>query len=160
MDSINTLPEAIAALADAQADYSTARADASAMLSEVQQRRERAMRNVAALGLSHRRIAELTDLSHTRVNQILGVGSKKPPTDAHFPPGFLEPPSTVSSAAIRVMAEQNAHSWTVSELGRELGVRGWPTEDLEAVLVGLATDGVILSTEGGGFTLHAYADSR
>ena len=114
------------------------------------------MRRVAALGLSHRRVGELTGLSHTRVNQILGTGTKRPPEDIHFPAGFLPPPTTVPLAALRVIAEEGPRAWRVGEIATELRRRGWPGEDLEAVLVGLVTEGVLLSVDGGYFTLHGY----
>lgn len=94
--------------------------------------------------LSHRRIGELTGLSHTRVNQILGIGTKRPPDDIHFPPGFLPPPTTVSTPALRIIAEEGPRAWAPDEIATELNRRGWPATDLEATLVDLVTDGVLL----------------
>jgi hypothetical protein len=150
------LPQAVAALIKAQSEYAAVQASTDAVLAEAQQRRETAMRRVAALGLSHRRIGELTGLSHTRVNQILGTGTRRPPTDIHFPPGFLPPPTNVALAALRVIAEEGPRAWRVQEIADQLDERGWPSKDLEAVLVELVTDGVLLSVDGGYFTLHGY----
>jgi hypothetical protein len=150
------LPEAIATLLRAQSEYAAVQASSDSLLSQGQLRRETAMRRVAALGLSHRRIAELTGLSHTRVNQILGTGTKRPPSDIHFPAGFLPPPTTVGLAALRVIAEEGPRAWRSQEIARELAERGWPSVDLESVLVDLVTDGVLLSVDGGYFTLHGY----
>jgi hypothetical protein len=38
----------------------------------------------------------------------------------------------------------------------ELNRRGRPSDDLESVLVDLVTEGVLLSVDGGYFTLHGY----
>lgn len=154
--SEHDLPEAVAALVAAQSEYATVQADADTVLTEAQRCRETAMRRVAALGLSHRRIGELTGLSHTRVNQILGTGIKRPPHDIHFPPGFLPAPTTVSIAALRVIGEQGPRAWKLNEVADELAARGWRGDDLEYVLVGLVTEGVLLSVDGGYFTLHGY----
>ncbi|MGB0095142.1 MAG: hypothetical protein WBP81_21725 [Solirubrobacteraceae bacterium] len=150
------LPEAVAALITAQSEYAAVQANTDTVLADAQRRRETAMRRVAALGLSHRRIGELTGLSHTRVNQILGTGSKRPPHDVHFPPGFLPAPTTVSLAALRVIGEQGPRAWRLNEVANELAARGWPRDDLESVLVGLVTENVLLSVDGGYFTLHGY----
>jgi hypothetical protein len=150
------LPDALGALIKAQADYAKVQANAETELARAQQQRETAMRRVAALGISHRRIGELTGLSHTRVNQILGTGSKRPPADIHFPPGFLAPPTTVALAALRVIGEEGPRAWRVAEIAEELEVRGWPSGELESVLVDLVTEGVLLSVDGGYFTLHSY----
>jgi hypothetical protein len=152
----NDLPEAMAALIQAQADYAAAQANADRALVEAQQRREIAMRRIAALGLSHRRVGQLTDLSHTRVNQILGTGTKRPPEDIHFPPGFLAAPTTVSVAALRVIAEEDARAWSVSEIADVLRARDWPRDGLRETLVELVTEGVLLSADAGRFTLHGY----
>lgn len=151
-----TLPQAIASLLQAQADYAAVQASADSALATAQHQRESAMRRVAALGLSHRRIAELTGLSHTRVNQILGTGTRRPPEDIHFPPGFLAPPATVVHAALRVIGEEGPRAWRTAEIAAELDERGWPSTDLEAALVDLVAEGVLLSVDGGYFTLHGY----
>jgi hypothetical protein len=148
------LPEAIAALITAQSEYATVQARSDSLLAQAQLEREIAMRRVSALGLSHRRIAELTGLSHTRVNQILGTGTRRPPSDVHFPAGFLPPPTTVALAALRVIAERGPRAWRAHEIARELRERAWPSDDLEPVLVELVTDGILLSVDGGYFTLH------
>jgi hypothetical protein len=150
------LPEAVAALIKAQSEYAAVQASTNALLLEAQQRRETAMRRVAALGLSHRRVGELTGLSHTRVNQILGTGTKRPPYDVHFPPGRLPPPTTVALAALRVIAEEGPRAWKTQEIADQLIERGWPSTELEEVLVELVTDGVLLSVDTGYFTLHGY----
>jgi hypothetical protein len=151
-----SLPEAVAALVTTETEYAAAQARADDVLSQTQQLRETAMRRVAALGLSHRRIGELTGLSHTRVNQILGSGRKRPPDDIHFPPGFLPAPTTVERAALRVIAEQGPRAWRTQEIQAELAHRGWPAENLRDALIGLVTEGVLLSVDGGYFTLHGY----
>ncbi|MGO9901370.1 MAG: hypothetical protein ACLP0J_17190 [Solirubrobacteraceae bacterium] len=155
--SNHDLPQAMAALIRAQSDYAAAQASADVMLAEAQQRRETSMRRVGALGLSHRRIGELTGLSHTRVNQILGTGTTRPPQDIHFPPGFLPAPTTVALAALRVIGEEGPRAWRLKEIATELDARGWPSDDLKSVLVELVAEGVVLSVDGGYFTLHGYA---
>lgn len=156
MSTVEDTSAAVASLIEAQARYVAAQEDASTRLAKAQATREQAMRRVAALGLSHRRIGTLTDLSHTRVNQILGRGTKPLPPIAHQP-DFGPPPASVDNAAIRVMAKHTARAWSPDELREELAVRGWPSENLNDVLVALATDGVILAVDGDGFTIHAYA---
>lgn len=156
----SALPEALASLLRAQADYAAVQASADSALATAQQLRESAMRRVAALGLSHRRIGELTGLSHTRVNQILGTGTRRPPDDIHFPPGFLAPPTTVALGALRVIGEEGPRAWRSTEIAAELADRGWPSADLEAALVDLVAEGVLLSVDGGYFTLHGYAHPR
>lgn len=153
-----SLPGAVAALITAQTDYASVQASSTSLLSQAQARRETAMRRVAALGLSHRRIAELTGLSHTRVNQVLGTGTKMPPSDVHFPEGFLPPPTTVALGALRVIAEKDARAWRAQEIVDELVERAWPSDDVESVLVELVSDGVLLSVDGGYFTLHGYGE--
>lgn len=148
------LNEAVLTLIAADSDYVRQQAAAAEQLAEAQHRRERAMRCVAALGLSHRRIAELTSLSHTRVNQILGAG-EKPVPEAHLSPGVGGPPSTVASAVIRVIASEAARSWKVAELRRELQARNWVCDQLDEVLIELVSDGVLLSVDDGGVTIHA-----
>jgi hypothetical protein len=150
------LPEAMAALIKAQSNYAEVQASAKTLLAEAQQSRETAMRRVAALGLSHRRIGELTGSSHTRVNQILGTGIKRPPQEVHFPPGFLPPPTTVPLAALRVIGEDGPRAWRLEEIADELEARGWPSDGLKVILVELVTEGVLLSVDGGYFTLHGY----
>lgn len=155
-----SLPEALAALIAAQTKYASVQASSTSQLSRAQVTRETAMRRVAALGLSHRRIGQMTGLSHTRVNQILGTGTKMPPTDIHFPDGFLPAPTSVAQAAIRVIAlrDRRAPAWSVREIADVLAERGWPGNDLEAVLVELSTEGMLLSVDGGSFTLHGYGE--
>lgn len=58
-------------LLKSQAEYAELRAVVYAQLRAAQQKREDAMREAAAAGLSRRTIAHMTGLSHTRVNQIL-----------------------------------------------------------------------------------------
>jgi hypothetical protein len=158
--SVQALPQAVAALVQAQAAYASARGAATSLLLEAQTRRETAMRHVAALGLSRRRIAALTDMSHTRINQILGAGNKPLPTEAHLPSGSLGTPSSASSAAIRLMAEQGPRTWKVREVATALKARGWPCDNLQPDLVALATDGVLLTVDGGGFSIHGPSAKR
>jgi hypothetical protein len=158
MPATPSLGPAVAELLTAQTDFEAARDDAKMLVAQAQRRRETAMRRVAALGLSHRRIAELTGLSHTRVNQILGAGVKPLPVEAHLPPGFAGPPKTVSKAAICVMGEPGPRRWSVAELQNELVRREWPHDGLEVALVRLTVDGVVLSADEGRFTLRSYSD--
>ena len=155
-----TLPEALAALITAQAEYAAVQANSDSLLAQAQAHRETAMRRVAGLGLSHRRIAELSGLSHTRVNQILGTGVKRPPSDVHFPEGFLPAPTSVAVAALRVIAEQGPRAWREKEIAGKLSERGWPDDGLMSVLVKLVTDGILLSVDGGYFTLHGYGGTN
>jgi hypothetical protein len=154
------LPDAIATLINAQTEYAAVQASSESLLLQAQLRRETAMRRVSALGLSHRRIAELSGLSHTRVNHILGTGTKRPPSDIHFPAGFLPPPTTVALAALRVIAEEGPRAWRTQEIDLKIQERGWPSNDLESVLVELVTDGILLSVDGGNFTLHGYGGNN
>lgn len=153
------LPQAVAALITAQHEYAAVQVSTDVLLTQAQERRETAMRRVAALGLSHRRIGELTGLSHTRVNQILGTGSRRPPQDIHFPPGFLPAPTTVALAALRAIGEEGPRAWRPEEIAHDLEARDWPRDDLESVLVDLVSEGVLLSVDGGYFTLHGYGYS-
>ena len=152
------LPDAIATLLAAQTRYAGVQAEADQLLADAQAERETAMRRVAGLGLSHRRIGELTGLSHTRVNQVLGTGRKRPPDDIHFPPGFLPPPRTTALAALRVIGEHGPRAWRVAEVANEIATRGWPGDQLDQALVDLVTEGVMLSVDGGLFTLHGYGE--
>jgi hypothetical protein len=153
------LPDAIATLLAAQTRYAGVQVEADQLLADAQAERETAMRRVAGLGLSHRRIGELTGLSHTRVNQVLGTGRKRPPDDIHFPPGFLPSPRTTALAALRVIGEHGPRAWRVGEVASEIATRGWPGDQLDQALVDLVTEGVMLSVDGGLFTLHGYAES-
>lgn len=150
--------QAVAALARAEAEYASQRADATELLSRARLKREQAMRLVAALGVSHRKIAALTDLSHTRVNQILGSGTRRIP-EAHLPEDFGGGPWTVRDAVIRLMATELARRWTRTELRDGLIARDWPMDDLEETITALTAEGAVLSADGGGFTIHTYGDA-
>lgn len=152
------LPQAIAGLITSQSEYAAAQARSDALLTEAQVDREVAMRRVSALGVSHRRIAELTGLSHTRVNQIVGTGTRRPPSAVHFPAGFLPPPTTVALAALRAIAEEGPRAWSTQEIADTLRQRDWPSGDLNTVLIRLVAEGVLLSVDGGYFTLHGYGE--
>lgn len=149
--------EAVAALTRAQEDYSSQRAGAAELLSRAQSKREEAMRRLAAFGVSHRQIGALTNLSHTRVNQILGTGRQAIP-EAHVSTDFGGGPSTVRSAVVRLMATEGPRGWTRNDLQRGLVERGWPSDALDDVVTTLATEGAILSADGGRFTIHGYGD--
>jgi hypothetical protein len=151
------IEHAIAALASAEADYASQRAGTAELLSRAQLKREEAMRLVAALGVSHRKIAGLTDLSHTRVNQILGTGTQRIP-EAHLPADFGGGPSTARDAVIRLMATQGPRGWTRAELRDGLIARDWPTGDLEETITALTAEGAVLSADEGRFTIHTYGD--
>jgi DNA-directed RNA polymerase specialized sigma24 family protein len=58
-------------LLTAQENYELVRMAHEASLRKASARREAAMRDADAVGLSRRKIAQMTGLSHTRVNQIL-----------------------------------------------------------------------------------------
>jgi hypothetical protein len=151
----DAIKQALATLAAAQDDYSSQRAGTAELLSRAQIKREEAMRRVAALGISHRQIGNLTNLSHTRVNQILGTGRRTIP-EAHVAPDFGGGPSTVRSAIVRLMAAERPRSWTRDDLRRGLAERNWPSEGLDAVVTELATEAEILSADEGRFTIHGY----
>ena len=63
---------------------------------------------------------------------------------------------TVPLAALRVIGEEGPASMAGREVADELRARGWPDDDLRSVLVELVTEGVLLSVDGGYFTLHGY----
>jgi hypothetical protein len=63
--------EAVRELLAAQHDYEVLRAAIESPLSKATSRREQAIRAAAACGLSRRKIAEMTGMSHTRVIEIL-----------------------------------------------------------------------------------------
>ncbi len=65
------MDRAVQELLSAQANHEMTRVKAEASLEEATAKRETAMHQVAELGLSRRTIAQMTGLSHTRVNQIL-----------------------------------------------------------------------------------------
>jgi DNA-directed RNA polymerase specialized sigma24 family protein len=62
---------AVTELLEAQASYEMTRITVETSIEAAAARRETAMREAASLGLPHRKIAEMTGLSHTRVNQII-----------------------------------------------------------------------------------------
>jgi hypothetical protein len=149
---------AVAALSIAQADYASLRAGAAELLARAQLKREEAMRLVAALGVSHRQIGELTNLSHTRVNQILGTGRQRIP-EAHLPPNFGGGPSTVRGAVVRLLAVEGPRGCTREELRQGLADRAWPMDDVEDVVTVLTAEGAILSADGGRFTIHQFGQA-
>ena len=59
-------------------------------------------------------------------------------------------------AALRVIAEEWPAGLGSSEIADELLAREWPSNELEEILVELVTQGVLLSVDGGYFTLHGY----
>jgi hypothetical protein len=73
-------------------------------------------------------------------------------------PGMGAPPSSFASAVVRLMAEQAVRRWTIAQILRGLEGRGWPRADLESVVIELVAEGVILSLDRGGFTIHAYGN--
>ncbi len=73
---IGGIEDAIRELLAAQQDYEVLRAAVEPPLSKATSRREQAIRAAAASGLSRRKIAEMTNMSHTRVIQILD-GSRR-----------------------------------------------------------------------------------
>ncbi len=71
------LEEAVHELLRAQEDYELMRAAVEEPLAKATMRREEAIRKAAELGLSRRKIAEMTGVSHTRVIQILEAESRR-----------------------------------------------------------------------------------
>lgn len=67
----NQAEEAVRELLAAQHDYEVLRAAVESPLSKATSRREQAIRAAAACGLSRRKIADMTGMSHTRVIEIL-----------------------------------------------------------------------------------------
>lgn len=75
------MDDAVRELLAALHDYALGRADSDpAVVRGSTRRREAAIRNVAAHGLSRRTIADMTGMSHTRVNQILEGESRRAET--------------------------------------------------------------------------------
>lgn len=75
---------AVQELLEAQHAYELLRAAIEQPLSNASSRREDAMRKAAELGLSRRRIAEMTGISHTRVIQILDAQPRRRETMAEL----------------------------------------------------------------------------
>jgi hypothetical protein len=71
---------AVNELLEAQKAYELVRAGIDSSLVRATERREDAIRDAAALGLSRRAIAQMTGLSHTRVIQILDGHSRRAET--------------------------------------------------------------------------------
>jgi len=90
------LPEAVPALTRAQSDCGALQASTDEVLAEAQQRRETAMRRVAAVGVSHGPIGELTGLSPTRVNQIPRNGRAIPRSSLGISAGRRSPVAQVA----------------------------------------------------------------
>ena len=79
------LDHAVRELLAALNDYELGRAAANpAIVRESARRREAAIRSVVAHGLSRRTIADVTGISHTRVNQILEGHSRRAETMAEL----------------------------------------------------------------------------
>jgi hypothetical protein len=72
MERVESIDDAVRELLASLNDYELGRvASDPAVVRASTRRREAAIRNVAAHGLSRRTIADMTGISHTRVNQIL-----------------------------------------------------------------------------------------
>ncbi len=71
------LEQAVQELLKAQAAYELVRAAIEEPLAKATMRREEAMRKATELGLSRRKIAEMTGVSHTRVIQILEAEARR-----------------------------------------------------------------------------------
>lgn len=85
MQHAETLDDAVRELLAALHEYAIGRAASEpAVVRESGRRREAAIRNVAALGLSRRTIGDMTGMSHTRVNQILQGQSRRAETTAEL----------------------------------------------------------------------------
>jgi predicted transposase YdaD len=76
-DQSLTVEGAVRELLDAQQAYEVLRAAIEQPLANATLRREGAMHQAAELGLSRRRIAEMTGISHTRVIQILDAQPRR-----------------------------------------------------------------------------------
>lgn len=112
------------------------------------------MRGVAALGLSPPNRRADRPESHPRQPEPRNRDQTTTGRH-HFPPGFLPPPTVVALAALRVIAEDGSE---VEDSGGREDARGasWTRDDVDSTLVELVTDGVLLSVDGGSFTLHEY----
>jgi DNA-binding transcriptional regulator LsrR (DeoR family) len=75
--SAGDLETTVRELLDAQAAYELVRAAVGHPLADATARREEAMRKASELGLSRRKIAEMTGVSHTRVIQILEAEARR-----------------------------------------------------------------------------------
>lgn len=75
--SFEDLETVVQELLNAQAAYELVRAAVERPLAEATARREDAMRKASELGLSRRKIAEMTGVSHTRVIQILEAEARR-----------------------------------------------------------------------------------
>jgi predicted transcriptional regulator len=85
MEHIESIDDAVRELLAALNDYELGRAAVDpAVGRESARRREAAIRNVAEHGLSRRTIADMTGISHTRVNQILEGQSRRAETTAEL----------------------------------------------------------------------------
>jgi hypothetical protein len=85
MEHAESLDDAVRELLAALHEYAIGRAASEpAVVRESGRRREAAIRNVAAHGLSRRTIGDMTGLSHTRVNQILEGQSRRAETMAEL----------------------------------------------------------------------------
>ena len=85
MEHVESIDDAVRELLAALNDYELGRAASDpAVVRESARRREAAIRNVAAQGLSRRTIGDMTGMSHTRVNQILEGQSRRAETTAEL----------------------------------------------------------------------------
>jgi hypothetical protein len=85
MEPDNSIDDAVRELLAALSDYELGRAASDPTVArDSARRREAAIRNVAAHGLSRRTIAQMTGMSHTRVNQILEGQSRRAETMAEL----------------------------------------------------------------------------
>jgi len=58
------------------------------------------------------------------------------------------------------LRDRLAPAWSAPEIAELLAERGWPSDGLEAMLVELVTEGIVLSVDGGYFTLHGYGEEN
>jgi transcriptional regulator with XRE-family HTH domain len=85
METVDSIDDAIRELLAALNDHELGRAASDpTVVRGSARRREAAIRNVAAHGLSRRTIADMTGMSHTRVNQILEGQSRRAETTAEL----------------------------------------------------------------------------
>jgi hypothetical protein len=158
MRSDQEVEATITELRAADAAYEAERTASADRLSSLQLNRELLMRRLAALDVSHRKIAGLTSLSHTRVNQILATGIVTVPF-AHIPLGIGGPPQSLSEAVQRVMGSE-ARVWDTASVATVMEAQGWPTTGLREELKRMVEAGQALSVDGGGVTLHADVAAR
>jgi hypothetical protein len=113
-----SIESAVQELLDAQHAYELLRAAIEQPLANATLRREDAMREAAELGLSRRRIGEMTGISHTRVIQILDAQPRRRE--------IMEELATLSGhrLADRLLALALSNSLSRDEMSKATGLSG------------------------------------